>query len=119
MNWYLAKIVFRIICGDGQHTAQFDEQMRLVMATNMEEAWHKSKEIGLQEEEVFYNQKQQLVQWQFVDVAEIYAMAELEDGAEIYSQIKETDNPETYCCFIHHKASLIRKNFSPLTCQTA
>ena len=30
MNWYLAKIVYRIICGDGNHTAQFDEQLRLV-----------------------------------------------------------------------------------------
>ncbi|MEP7129294.1 MAG: DUF4288 domain-containing protein, partial [Chitinophagales bacterium] len=29
MNWYLAKIVFRIICGDGLHQPQFDEQLRL------------------------------------------------------------------------------------------
>jgi len=27
MNWYLAKLVFRIICGDGDHTPQFDEQL--------------------------------------------------------------------------------------------
>jgi len=30
MNWYLAKMVFRIICGEGNHTAQFDEQLRLI-----------------------------------------------------------------------------------------
>ena len=32
MNWYLAKIVYRIICGQGNHTAQFDEQLRLIQA---------------------------------------------------------------------------------------
>ena len=32
MNWYLAKIVYRILCGEGEHTAQFDEQLRLVSA---------------------------------------------------------------------------------------
>ena len=26
MHWFLAKIVYRIICGSGEHTAQFDEQ---------------------------------------------------------------------------------------------
>jgi hypothetical protein len=27
MKWYLAKMVFRIICGEGEHTPQFDEQL--------------------------------------------------------------------------------------------
>ena len=30
MKWYLAKIVYRIICGEGNHTPQFDEQLRLI-----------------------------------------------------------------------------------------
>jgi len=42
MNWYLAKMVFRIICGDGNHTAQFDEQLRLVSGNSLEEAFHKA-----------------------------------------------------------------------------
>ncbi|RYY10197.1 MAG: DUF4288 domain-containing protein, partial [Chitinophagaceae bacterium] len=27
MNWYLAKLIFRIVCGQGNHTPQFDEQL--------------------------------------------------------------------------------------------
>jgi len=44
MNWYLAKMVFRIVCGDGNHTAQFDEQLRLISAGSKEEAFHKQQE---------------------------------------------------------------------------
>ncbi len=46
MKWYLAKLVFRIICGEGEHTAQFDEQLRLIKANNKEEAFHKAKRVG-------------------------------------------------------------------------
>ena len=38
MNWYLTKMVFRIICGDGSHKAQFDEQLRLIHANSKEDA---------------------------------------------------------------------------------
>ena len=38
MKWYLAKVVFRIICGDGEHAAQFDEQLRLIAATDIQSA---------------------------------------------------------------------------------
>ena len=42
MKWYLAKIVFQIICGDGKHTAQFDEQLRLIAAADEDEAFGKT-----------------------------------------------------------------------------
>ena len=42
MNWYIAKIVFRIITGDGDHKPQFDEQLRLINANNEEQAFEKS-----------------------------------------------------------------------------
>ncbi len=96
MNWYLAKIVYRISCGDGNHTAQFDEQLRLIAASNKEEAFHKAQTIGKQEEEIFFNQKQQLVQWQFINVCELYKLSELIDGAELYSRIEERDNADAY-----------------------
>ncbi|MEK7225456.1 MAG: DUF4288 domain-containing protein, partial [Bacteroidota bacterium] len=52
MNWYLAKIVFRIVCGDGNHLAQFDEQLRLIRADKREEALLKAQLLGSREEEV-------------------------------------------------------------------
>ena len=48
MNWYLAKIVYRIYCGDGEHTGQFDEQLRLIAAETKEDAFHKAQTIGQQ-----------------------------------------------------------------------
>ncbi|RYZ26241.1 MAG: DUF4288 domain-containing protein [Chitinophagaceae bacterium] len=118
MNWFLAKIVYQIVCGDGNHTPQFDEQVRLISAYNSEEAFVKSNSIGLQEEDVFYNQQQQLVQWKFVGVAELHSLEELSDGAEVYSQIKETDDAESYSRFIVHKASQLQKSCLSLTTQT-
>ena len=53
MNWYLAKFVFRIFCGDGQHMAQFDEQLRLIAAGSKEEAFHKAQSMGMKEEDMF------------------------------------------------------------------
>lgn len=108
MNWYLAKMVFRIICGDGDHTAQFDEQLRLVAAGSKEEAFHKAQVLGAREEEMFFNQNQQLVQWQYISVSELYQLRELIDGAELYSRIEEKEHAESYLHVIHKKAEQIR-----------
>jgi hypothetical protein len=104
MNWYLAKIVYRIICGNGDHTAQFDEQLRLIYATNKEDAFNKAQRTGKREEETFYNLKRELVQWQFINVSELYKIGEMIDGAELYSRIEEKDDGDIYIDIIHKKA---------------
>jgi hypothetical protein len=108
MNWYLAKVVYRIICGEGNHTAQFDEQLRLISAFNKEEAFLKAREIGYNEQEKFYNEKHQLVRWEFINVSEIHPLNHLIDGAELYSRINEVDDAEVYTEFVHRKASFLR-----------
>ena len=110
MNWYLSKIIFRIICGEGQHTPQFDEQLRLIAANNETEAFQKALAIGEREQENFYNQEQQLVQWKFINVAELYRLSGLLDGAEMYSRIQETDDPEGYIGLTNRRADHIRIN---------
>ena len=108
MSWYLAKLVFRIICGDGQHTAQFDEQLRLLYAGSKDEAYEKARNLGNRETDVFFNQHRQLVQWQFIDTSELYLLHELIDGAELYSRIEEKDNAEEYIHVVNQKAELLR-----------
>lgn len=108
MNWYLTKMVFRIICGDGSHKAQFDEQLRLINASSKEEAFHKAQSLGMRTEELFFNHRQQLVQWQFISVSEMYQLQELIDGAELYSKVEETDDADSYLKFVHAKAEQIR-----------
>ena len=108
MNWYLTKIVYQIICGDGNHTAQFDEQLRLISATDEVEAFSKAQRIGKMEEESFYNQRQQIVSWKFINVCELYKLSELIDGAEIYSRIQEADNADRFVEMVHGKADYIQ-----------
>jgi hypothetical protein len=105
MNWYLAKIVYRITCGDGRHTPQFDEQLRLIAATGKEEAFIKAQQTGKAGEDAFMNQKEQLVQWQFINICELYKLSSLIDGAELYSRIEERDNASAYMDMIHQKAA--------------
>ena len=104
MKWYLVKMVYRIICGDGRHTPQFDEQLRLIVAGNGSEAFDKAVTMGMKEQESFLNQRNELVQWQFVNVPEVYRLSKLIDGAEIYSRINEVEDAEAYTTFVHSKA---------------
>lgn len=108
MNWYLGKIIYRIICGDGNHTPQFDEQLRLIAAHDEEEAFEKAIAIGRREQDGFFNHEQQLVQWKFINVAELYRLSGLLDGAEMYSRIQETDDPEAYIDHANRLAEHIR-----------
>lgn len=108
MNWYLTKIVYQIICGDGSHTPQFDEQLRLVAAGDELEAFAKAQRIGMQEEESFFNNRQQLVKWTFINVCELYKLSELIDGAELYSRIQEADNADNFVEMVHRKADYIQ-----------
>jgi hypothetical protein len=105
MNWYLTKLVFRIICGDGDHTAQFDEQLRLVTAEDKFAAIKKAQLMGENEEEIFFNVKNQQVHWKFINVSEICKLGELIDGAELYSRIEEIGDADNYIELVNKKAS--------------
>jgi hypothetical protein len=104
MKWYLAKIVFQIISGKGDHVAQFDEQLRLVEAVDRSSAFNKAKIIGKNAEESYLNQQKEIVRWKFINVEELYHLHELTDGTEIYSHIEEYDEPENYIRTVNTKA---------------
>ena len=112
MNWYLSKIVYRIVCGEGKHTPQFDEQLRLIEAEDETTAFAKARSIGEKEQEMFLNREHNLVQWQFVNVSELYKISALIDGAELYSRIQESDNADLYMEVVHKKAAHIQSNIT-------
>lgn len=107
MTWYLAKLVYRIICGKGSHTPQFDEQLRLVSADSPAAAFEKARQIGKREEECFFNDRQQLVRWAFIDIAELQPLHGLCDGAELHSEVREVDDADAYIRFVHRKSECI------------
>jgi hypothetical protein len=109
MNWYLAKLNFRIVCGDGNHTPQFDEQLRLIAAENNEQAFFKARTLGETEGDGLPTEYK-MVKWRFINVSELYRITELIDGAELYSRVQETDDADTYMELVNTRAAFIRQN---------
>jgi len=109
MNWFIAKIVFNITAENTEHAPQFDEQLRLIAANTMEEAFMKARVLGLGEEDSFLNDQSNKVKWEFINVAEILPLNSLEDGMELYSQIHETEEARDYIHCVHQKAILLRR----------
>lgn len=108
MKWYVTKLVFQIICGEGDHPAQFDEQLCLMEASNEEDALSKATELGLAKEETFYNQKEELVQWKFINFTELYPLS-LADGFELCSKISEVDDDVNYKSLVNAKAEQVKQ----------
>lgn len=111
MKWYVTRLVFQIICGEGKHTAQFDEQLCLIEAEDEGKAMVKAVDLGINREEQFYNQRQELVQWKFINVAEVEEF-HLIDGTEICSRINEVDDEFAYTKMVHAKAEQIKRDQS-------
>jgi hypothetical protein len=110
MNWYIVKIVFNISSDQTDHTPQFDEQLRLIAAEDKEQAFHKARIIGISEEDSFFNDRQNKIKWEFINVSEIVHVPGLEDGTELYSEIRERDEAKSYIHCIHQKALFLRVN---------
>lgn len=105
MNWYLAKIIYQIICDKGLHTPQFDEQLRLIQAEDDLHAFQKARKIGESEEDSFLNKLNKPVCWKFIDVSEIHKLNQFTDGAEMYSRINEECDADIFIHVTKLKAS--------------
>ena len=110
MKWYLAKLIYRIICGDGTHTPQFDEQLRLIAADDDMHAFQKARLLGHREQDNFLNAAEKPVHWKFIDVAEIHQLSELNDGVEIYSRISEEEDGALYIQLVKLRAAHLQEN---------
>lgn len=104
MNWYIAKIVYQVVCGEGNHVPQFDEQFRIIRADELEWAWEKAQVLGRREQCSFPNSRQQPVQWRFIDVVDVFQVDSVEDGAQLYSETEEPENAEEYISQTRAKA---------------
>jgi hypothetical protein len=114
MNWYIAKIIFTINAQNTTHKPQFDEQMRLIQANCPEEAFIKARMIGLSEEDSFINNNNNLVKWEFINVADISPLDKLEDGTELTSRLYEMEEAHEHIHYVHQKAITLRLNSRPL-----
>lgn len=108
MNWYMAKLIFRINCGEGNHTPQFDEQLRLISAETESEAFEKSLVVGEEGQFSFLNQKDETVRWEFINTSELYGLGQLTHGAEMYSRVCEADHAFHFIDTVNKKADQIK-----------
>jgi hypothetical protein len=119
MKWYLAKIIFRITCGESDQSAQFDEQLRLIAAEDRAQAFEKAFDRGSRESDHFLNMENKPVRWTFINVAELHPLKEMSDGAELYSRVYEYDDADTYITNVHRRAASIKERSAQDILETA
>lgn len=112
MNWYIAKIVFRITT-EKAGRPQFDEHLRLLSARNFDEAFLKARMLGIKEEDSFLNDCNESVKWEFINVSELHPIDDLRDGSEVHSQIHETDEASAYINLVHQRAVIMQTLAQP------
>jgi hypothetical protein len=108
MKRYLVKLMFNINIDNGSHASQFDEQIRIVEAYSLDAAFQKARTIGKKEEEIFINNESKMVNWQFIDVADVYELESLKDGEQIYSNTHENTDRYSFINYIRQKAMIIQ-----------
>lgn len=104
MKWYIAKLVFQVISGDGLQAPQFDEQWRLIKADEIIWAHEKARVLGWLEQGRFDAEHRRKVEWRFIEVAEIQQITTMEDGVELYSTTEEPLDANAYVDLVRIRA---------------
>jgi hypothetical protein len=105
MKWYLARLVYQVVSGDGNHVPQFDEQLRLIQADELNWAREKAVVLGKIGGFTFQNTRNQNVTWKFIDVTDIFEIDSIEDGAQLYSMTEEPADVKAYMELTKAKAT--------------
>lgn len=108
MRSYLVKLTFQIHIGDKTKLSQFDEQIILINAFNIESAFNKARIKGKNLEEKFVNENHKEVHWKFIDVTDIFEINELKDGDHLYSNTHEAVDPYSYIQFVQHRSQILQ-----------
>lgn len=96
MKWFAVKYVYQIVSGEGNHTPQFDEQVRLLLSRSISEALLKAQGLARQFQESFKNIRGEQVSWEFVGIAGLHEIETPEDGVEVTSVIHEPKDAEAF-----------------------
>ncbi len=108
MKKFLVKLMFNINIDNGNHTSQFDEQIRIVESSSIEDAFQKARGMGKKEEETFVNNSNELVHWKFIDVIDLYELDSLKDGEQVYSNTHEKTDTNSFISYIRQKAMVFQ-----------
>jgi hypothetical protein len=105
---YVAKLVFNIVAMPANERTQFEEQLHIVEAEDLEEAFLKARAIGIGQEEIIFRNGVPATKWEFIDVADLVVIPSLIKSTEIYSHIHETKEAREYIDTVHQRGKAIR-----------
>ncbi|HOY94679.1 MAG TPA: DUF4288 domain-containing protein [Catalimonadaceae bacterium] len=112
MHTFLTTLVFQIFIENHNGMAQFDEQVRLIEAPDLETAWEKARCLGFQEQDEFLNHLGRLVSWNFIAVADVFPLSRISDGGHVYSVTHEADDASVFIGQIREKSKATASYFS-------
>ena len=109
MKWFAVNCIYQIIFGDGLHSPQFNEQVRLIEAENIRDAITKAKQFASGYNPSFRNSEGKNVVWNFVDVGGIIEIKQPKDGVEVSSKILEPESIEAYLKNLKYRNKILTK----------
>ncbi|RLJ74686.1 DUF4288 domain-containing protein [Pedobacter alluvionis] len=111
MKWFAVNCIYQVICGEGNHTPQFNEQTRLIQAEGIKQALSKANLNAVHFNPSFNNCQGEQVIWKFLGVGGISEVAKLTDGVEVSSRIVEPKSVTQYLeKLAHRNKSLTNQN---------
>ncbi|MFD2584293.1 DUF4288 domain-containing protein [Pedobacter vanadiisoli] len=111
MKWFAVNCIYQVICGEGKHAPQFNEQIRLIQADGIVLALEKAKLNAVHFNPPFSNCIGDKVVWKFIGIGGILEVEEPADGVEVGSKIVEPKSVEKYLEKLEHRnQSLTNQN---------
>lgn len=110
MKWFLVKYIYQIVSGEGNYNAQFDEQLRLMQAANVNDALKKAEEQADGFQPPFKNCKGEVVSWKFICIADLHEIQMPEDGAEVTSILHEPDDVPAFLNTIEQRKLFLQQH---------
>lgn len=109
MKWFAVNCIYQVICGEGKHAPQFNEQIRLIFSNSVIEAIAKVKLMAFSYNASFKNYEGESVKWNFIAVGGVTEIEPPKDGVEVSSKILEPKSVEYYLENVEHKNKILTK----------
>lgn len=110
MKWFLVKYIYQILSGTSSSSAQFDEQLRLLLALNSYEALKKAEEMANSFQPPFTNCMGDEVRWKFLCVADLHEIQIPEDGIEVASILHEPNDVPAFLNAVEQRRVFLQKH---------
>jgi len=103
MKWFAINLIYQVISGEGKHSPQFNEQIRLIKAVDSLNAIKKAQQSAGKFNLPITNSAGDTVVWKFVAIGGVLEIDEPADGVEINSKIIEPESSKTYLAKLKHR----------------